>query len=423
MVDRSRTVETVTIAEPARGVVRASTFSSLRHRNYRLLWMGSLISSSGDWMDQIAFNWLVYAITGSAVALGLVNLCRLAPILVFTLVGGVIADRVERRRLMFTTQTVAMLLAFALAILVSTHLVQLWMVLVIAAARGVMMSFNQPARQSLISELVPKDDLTNAIALNSATLNMTRVFGPAIGGLLIASVGVAGAFYLNAASFLAVLYGLARMRFAARAPGAGGRRGLLGDLAEGLNYIRGQPALRTLVALALVPMVFGMPYMTMLTLFAKDVLQVGGGGLGLLTAASGVGAVLGALTVASLPGTAHRGHLMLAGLVAFGLALLAFSFSPWLWLSLATLVAVGLAQQVYMATNNTLIQAYAAEKYRGRVVSTLFLNRGMAPLGTMLASIGAALFSVRVAVGSMAFVLVVLAVLAARFAPAARDLS
>src|SRR5581483_10018615 len=214
-----------------------STFSSLRHRNYRLLWMGTLVSSSGDWMDQIALNWLIYSLTGSAVYLGILNLCRLAPILVFTLIGGVVADRVERRRLMFTTQTFAMLLALLLAVLVSTGVVQVWMVLVIAIGRGVMMSFNQPARQSLISDLVPQEDLMNAIALNSATLTLTRVIGPAIGGVLIVWVGVAGAFYLNAASFLAVLYGLALMRFAERKVKA--KRGVLHDLVEGVRYLRG----------------------------------------------------------------------------------------------------------------------------------------------------------------------------------------
>src|SRR5215208_369530 len=192
---------------------------SLRHRNYRLLWSGTLISSSGDWMDQVALNWLVYELTDSAFSLGILNLCRLLPILLFTLIGGVVADRFERRRMLIVTQTVAMILAFALAILVSTGIVfrdtQLGflMVLVVAVGRGMMMSFNQPARQSLISDLVPSELLTNAVALNSATLNLTRVIGPVIGGLLIASIGTAGAFYFNGASFVAVLWGLALMRF------------------------------------------------------------------------------------------------------------------------------------------------------------------------------------------------------------------
>jgi MFS family permease len=342
------------------------------------------------------------------------------PILIFTLLGGVVADRVERRRLMMLTQTAALLLALALAVLVSTGLVQIWMVLLVAVGRGIMMSFNQPARQSLISELVPRHDLMNAIALNSATLNLTRVLGPALGGVLIATIGVAGVFYLNAASFLAVLYALAVMRFPEFVPRA--HRSVLVDLTGGLRYLAGHAVLRTLVLLALLPMVFGIPYMTMLTVFAKDVLAVGATGLGLLTACSGVGAVAGALFVASLYEFDRRGRLMLAGLVAFGVALLVFAFSPALWLSMLALVAVGASQQVYMATNNTLIQIHVDEEFRGRVLSTLFLNRSMVPLGTMLAGLGTAVFGVQVTVGAMAATLVVMALLAARLAPAARDL-
>ncbi|MBI4301887.1 MAG: MFS transporter [Chloroflexi bacterium] len=398
-----------------------STFNSLQHRNYRLLWLGTLISSSGDWMDQIAFSWLVYQQTGSAIYLAVVNLCRMAPIMVFTLIGGVVADRVERRRLMFTTQTVAMLLALLLAVLVSTGLIQLWMILLIAVGRGVMMSFNQPARQSLISELVPQNDLANAIALNSATLNLTRIIGPAIGGVLIASVGVAGAFYLNAASFLAVLYGLALMRFP-ELTRAAHRDGVLTDLVSGVRYLYGQPALRTLVLLALVPLVFGMPYNTMLAVFAKDVLKIGGGGLGLLTACSGIGALAGSLSVASFPITSHRGRLMLAGLVGFGLSLIVFATSHWLWLSLLALMAIGVSQQVYMTTNNTLIQTYVDKEYRGRILSTLFLNRGMVPLGTMIAGFGTATFGAPVTITGMAAVLVLMALAATIIAPAARKI-
>ena len=395
----------------AKRLALPTAFESLRHRNYRLLWIGSLISNSGDWMDQVALNWLVYQLTGSAVSLGLLNLCRLLPILAFTLIGGVVADRVERRRLMFTTQTAAMSLAFILAVLVSTGLVQFWMVLVVAVGRGIALSFNQPARQSLISELVPRPSLMNAIALNSATLNLTRVIGPAIGGLLIASVGVAGAFYVNGASFLAVLWGLALMRFPERAPRP--RRGMLSDLAGGVRYVAGHPSLRGLVVLALVPMIFGMPYMSMLTVFARDVLEVGASGLGLLTACSGVGAVSGALFVASRSATAGRRRVMLWGLVGFGAALIAFAVSHWLWLSAAMLVGVGFFQQLYMSLNNTLIQEDVDEEYRGRVLSTLFLNRGMVPLGTMLAGFGTDLIGAQLTTGAMATVLMLLAAFAA----------
>ncbi len=412
-------------AEGGRRFRLPAAFESLQHRNYRLLWTGSLISSSGDWMDQVALNWLVYELTSSAFSLGILNLCRLVPILLFTLIGGVVADRFERRRMLFVTQTVAMVLAFALAVLVSTGVIfqdrqaGFVMVLVVAVGRGMMMSFNQPARQSLISDLVPKELLTNAIALNSATMNLTRVIGPAIGGLLIASVGTAGAFYFNGASFLAVLWGLALMRFPPRVIRQH-KKGIAADLAGGIRYVANRAELRTLVVLALVPMIFGMPYMTMLTVFARDVLKVGGTGLGLLTACSGFGAVCGALFVAARGARMNRQRLMLIGLVCFGVSLISFSLSPWFWVSASMLTAAGFSQQVYMAVNNTLIQEDVDPEYRGRVLSTLFLNRGFVPLGTMMAGFGADVFGAPLTIGAMASVLVLLALGAARLGTAGR---
>lgn len=394
-----------------------ATFVSLRHRNYRLLWVGTLISSSGDWMDQVAFNWLVYDLTGSPVFLGLVNLCRMAPILAFTLVGGVVADRVERRKLLFTTQVIAMVLALGLAWLVVSGLVQVWMVMLVAAARGLTMSFNQPARQSLVSELVPARDLQNAIALNSAALNLTRILGPSVGGLLIAWVGVSGAFLVNGLSFLAVLYGLAQMRFPSR-PGERTRASLWCELRDGVRYSASHRGLRLLIPLALLPLVFGMPYMSMLTVFAKDVLHAGSSGLGVMTAAAGAGAVLGALVVAGrAPGRPTQ--RMLLALWGFGLSLVAFALAPAMWLAVPALLAVGASQQVFMATNNTLIQTIVDPRYRGRVLSTLFLNRGMVPLGTIVAGALAATIAPQVAIAALAACLVTMAALFARAGRAA----
>jgi MFS family permease len=327
------------------------------------------------------------------------------------LIGGVVADRADRRRLMFTTQTVAMVLAFVLAALVSTGVVQFWMVLVVAIGRGVALSFNQPARQSLISELVPRESLQNAIALQSATVNLTRVLGPTIGGILIVTVGVAGAFYVNGASFIAVLFGLSQMRFPERKARVHG--GMLTELVSGVRYVAAHPSLRTLVILALAPMIFGQPYQTMLAVFASDVLNVGGSGLGLLMSCTGVGAMTGALFVASRKGTGRRRSLMLYGLVGYGVALLAFAASHWLVVSAACLIATGFCQQLYNALNNTLIQEDVDEQYRGRVVSTLYLNRGMVPLGAMLAGFGTDLIGPQLTTGAMAAILVVMAVLAA----------
>jgi MFS family permease len=356
-------------------------------------------------MDQMALNWLVYQITGSAVALGLLNLCRFVPILLFTLIGGVVADRWPRRRLLFSTQAVAMFLAFILAILVSTGTVQFWMVLIIAVGRGMMMSFNQPARQSLISELVPRSSLTNAIALNSATLNFTRILGPAIGGVLIATVGIAGAFYANGASFLAVLVSLMLMDIPATK--ARVRKGMLGDLVDGLRYLMGETRLRTLVVFALVPMILGMPYMTMLSVFAQDILGAGGAGLSILTASTGLGALVGALIVAGAA-LRQRRRVMMVALIGFGVSLIGFSFSHWLWASAIALAAAGLSQQVYMSLNNTLIQESVDDAYRGRVLSTMFLNRGMVPMGSMLAGFGTSLAGAPVTIGAMAALLVLM---------------
>jgi MFS family permease len=393
------------------------TFASLRHRNYRILWSGTMISQSGDWMDQIALNWLVYDLTGSALALALLNLCRLVPITLFTLVGGVVADRVERRSLLFITQSVAMVLALALAVVVSTGYVEFWMVLVVGVGRGVMMSFNQPARQSLISDLVPRELLTNAIALNSATMNLTRVIGPMIGGILIVTVGVAGAFYVNGLSFVAVLYGLTQMRFPPRQ--ARPRKSMAADLVGGIRYLKGNPPLRTLVILALAPMILGMPYMTMLTVFARDVLAVGGDGLGLLTACAGGGAVVGAIFVASRAREAGSGRRqqMLVGLAIFGLMLALFAMSPRLWLSSLLLLGVGFGHQMFMALNNSIVQEEVDPEFRGRVVSTLFMNRGLVPLGTMLAGVGTDLIGAPATMGMMGIALCLMAVLARLVGP------
>jgi MFS transporter, DHA1 family, staphyloferrin A biosynthesis exporter len=391
------------------------SLASLQHRNYRLLWFGNLISQSGDWMDQVAFSWLIYEMTHSTVSLALINVCRAGPILLFTLIGGVIADRVERRRLLFVTQFILMVLAFILAGLITAGLLQVWMAFVIATARGVTNSFNQPARQSLISELVPPEDLPNAIALNSATLNMTRVIGPATGGILIATIGVAGAFYINAVTFIAVLYGLAIMQFPQRVANAK-QGGMLNDLVAGIAYLRRETALRTLVILALVPMVLGQPYQTMLTVFSKDVFHSGSTGLGLMQAVAALGALTGALMFASARDSRHFNEKMLLGLIGFGAGLLIFCLMPSLWLAVIPLFLSGVFMQTYQVSNNTLLQLKVDPEYRGRVLSTLFLQRGMVPVGTMLAGVLATAVGPQIALGGMALALVLIGILAFPYA-------
>ncbi len=383
--------------------------SSLRHRNYMLLWVGTLISQSGDWMDTVALNWLILVLTDSPFYLGAFNLFRAVPMLVLLLFAGVVVDRMERRKILMITQSAAMVLAFALAVLVSTGLVQVWHIFLLGTLRGVIMSFNMPARQALISELVPRSDLANAVALNSATMNLCRILGPAIAGVLIAGVGLSSPFYLNGLSFLAVLYTM-RAMFLPDREDRPARAPLLREMQEGLTYIRGNSTILTLVIIAVVPMFLGQPYIAMLTVFAKDVLEVGPMGLGLLTAGSAAGAVSGALAVASLGDFRRKGLLMMGSLFAFGVTLLIFSMSSWPVVSVIAVVMVGAAGTVYNSSNNTILQLLAPDHLRGRIMSTLFLNRAMVPMGTAAIGAAASVLGAPIAMGGAAALIIILAV-------------
>jgi MFS transporter, DHA1 family, staphyloferrin A biosynthesis exporter len=322
---------------------------------------------------------------------------------------------VQRRKLLFSTQAVMMLLAFMLAALVSSGSVNIWLIYAIALGRGVTMAFNQPARQSLISELVPNEDLPNAVGLSSATVNLTRVIGPSIAAAIIGTVGVKLVFWVNAFSFLAVLYSLVLMSFPAWEP-MHRNRSVFADLKEGITYLRHEAGLRLLVILALLPMVLGQPYQIMLTVFAKDVFKSGGSGLGIMQATAAAGAVMGALIVASSRGSSRFHKQMMAGLLGFGFMLSLFVISPSMWVALPILLLIGLAQQVYQTSNNTMLQMNVAPEYRGRILSTLFLQRGMVPLGTVMAGVLTSALGPRVAMGSMAVSLLIIGVLVLPYA-------
>ncbi|MHB8577932.1 MAG: MFS transporter [Dehalococcoidia bacterium] len=388
---RSTVIATPDAGPPIRTTGGGGMFSSLRHRNYRLLWIGTVVSSSGDWMDIAALYYLVYHLTKDPFYLTAYSLVRAVPILSLTLFGGVLSDRIERRKLLFWTQTLAMILATLLAVLVSGGWITVWEVLVIGFGRGVMMAFNQPARQSLVSELVPVQDLQNAIALSSASFRLTSVLGPSIGAVAIAIAGLQGAFWLNAASFLVLLWCLIAMQFPARVE-AIGRAGMLSSLVEGIGYLRRHRQLGPLVLLATMPMVFGQSYLYILPVFASDVLHVGAVGNSFLVASSGVGGLLCALVIAAAHGCRRRGWLMTVGLIVFGGGLVAFALAKLFWLSLFFLFIAGIGSMAYQTTNSTLVQEIVDPPYRGRVLSTLSLNIGFVPLGTALASTMITLF-------------------------------
>jgi MFS family permease len=400
---------------------KADMFSSLRHRNYRLFWIGTLLSHIGDWMDNVAFNWLMWELTGSGAFLGLLALFRSAPILVFTLFGGALADRMERRRLLQLTQFAAMILALTLAALVLTDVVKVWHVFAIAAGRGIVMSINMPTRQAMLSDVVERKDLTNAIALNSATMNLTRILGGSIGGILITIIGTGGVFLVNGLSTTILIGSLALMVIPPVATPAR-RRSLVRSIGDGLTYIKGSDTLRSLIILALAPMVLGMPYMTLLPIFADDVLGIGNEGYGVLVAFTGLGAMAGALTIAATANMRHRGRTMLLLMIVFGVMLFAFSRSSHPALSYALLLGVGAGQTTYMALNNTLLQTHASDEMRGRVMSVFFLNRGMVPLGTVGAGFATEFIGVQWTVTAMASVLIALGLAALVFLPRLRAL-
>lgn len=382
------------------------TFNSLKYREYRLLWTGQLFSTAGDWMDQIALNWLVFTLTGSAVWLAILNLTRLAPMLIFGLVAGITADRYDRRKVMLVTNVASMLLAVALAIVVTTGVVEVWMVLLIGAGRGIFNSFNLPSRQSLIADIVPRYSLTNALALNSMVLNTTRLVGPALGGVMIATVGIAAAFWLNAASFLAVIAMLLLMRIPLRTNFV--KDSPLESMKEGLRFVAQHRAIASLLILALIPVTLALPYQAMLPVFAEQVLDIGAVGFGLLTSASGLGALMGGLGVATWGDARGRGRVMAIGIMVMGIALIGFAFSVTPWLSFILVMFIGVGQTSYMTSNNAMLQSLTPQPMRGRVASLSFLNRGLMPLGAVVAGVGVETIGPAAAIATMGVLVIVL---------------
>lgn len=393
----------------------------LRHRNYRLLWTGTLVSNSGDWMDQVALNWLVLETTGSAFYLGLVNLCRAVPILALTLIGGVAADRFERRRLMMASQAFGMVLAITLAALVALGQTQIWIILAIAAGRGAMVAFNQPARHSLVSEVVPKHILPSAIALSSLTFNLTKIIGPLLAGIIIATWGTAACFAVNASSFVAVLWTLALMQFPPRAERERGES-VLQSLRVGFGYLGTNRLVLLLVLVAFIPVFFGGPYLQLLALFAVEVFKGGPDTVGMLTASAALGAMAGALVLATVPAATRSGFVMLLVMLAYGAVICAFAVTGnFIWAS-ALLMLVGAGQIACNAINNILLQTIVPDAVRGRVLSVLLLNKGLVQLGTFAVATLAAFTGVRWAMLASGSVVVAAAILLLLLSPALRRL-
>jgi MFS family permease len=359
---------------------------AFRHRNYRLFFAGQGISLIGTWMQRVALNWLVYRLTGSALLLGVVNFTGQVPTLAFAPFAGVLADRYDRHRLLIATQALAMLQAAAIAALVLTDVVAVWQLVLLSLFLGVVNAFDTPIRQSMVVEMVDnREDLGNAIALNSSMMNGARLIGPSIAGLLIAAVGEGICFLLNAVSYVAVIAALRAMRLTST-PARRRHPRLWQAWREGVVYALESIPIRSVLLLLAVVSFMGMPYATLLPIFAQDVLRGGAQTLGFLMSAAGIGALMGALYLAMRRTVLGLETVLVAAAALFGIGLVAFSLSRLAWLSLGLMVLVGFGMMVHTASSNTLVQTLVDDDKRGRVMSLYTMAlRGMVPLGSLCA--------------------------------------
>jgi MFS family permease len=372
---------------------------ALRHRNFQLFFGGQLISLIGTWMQTVAQSWLVYRLTGSGLKLGAVGFASQIPVFLIAPLGGIVADRSNRRYVVIATQTASMLLALVLAALTLLHYVKVWQVFVLAALLGVVNAFDIPGRQSFLVDMVGKEDLMNAIALNSSMFNGARVIGPAVAGILVARLGEGWCFFANGVSYIAVIVGLLLMHVQAPAR-ISAQASPWEHLVEGFQFVSRTAPIRALLMLLGVVSVTGMPYVVLMPIFADKILHSGGQEfasligshdlgavrLGILMGAAGVGALLGALTLAVRSGVKGLGTWVTVCCAGFGVSLMLFAFSKSFWISVLLLLPVGYFIMLQMASSNTLIQVMVPDALRGRVMalySMMFM--GMAPLGALLA--------------------------------------
>ncbi|MFL5807658.1 MAG: MFS transporter [Roseiflexaceae bacterium] len=368
------------------------TFAALRHRNYNLWFRGQIVSLMGTWMQQTAQGYLIFELTRSPAYLGYVGFAAGVPAWLFTLYGGVVADRVEKRKLLLATQTSMMLLAFILAALVFSGLVQPWHILVLAFGLGIANAFDAPARLAIVSEMVSREDLTNAIALNATMFNTGSAIGPAVAGLAYALVGPAWCFTINGLSFIAVIAALLMMKVAPRATPT--RRGTAwAELLEGLRYIIAEPAIRTLMLLVATTALFGISSSTLFPAWAVQILGGDATTTGLLQSARGLGALISALLIASLGRNNFKGRLLTIGSFVFPLLLLVFALIRWLPLALLVLLGTGMAVILIMNLANALVQMLAPDALRGRIMAIYSLTFfGLVPVGALWAGASAEYF-------------------------------
>ena len=366
---------------PARGL--PTTLRALKHRNFQLFFGGQLVSLIGTWMQSVAQSWLVYRLTGSSLLLGSVGFASQIPVFLASPLGGMVADRYNRQRVVIGTQIASMVLASILAALTLTDRVTVPEIFVLAALLGIVNAFDIPARQSFLVDMVGKEDLMNAIALNSSMFNGARIVGPALAGILVAKIGEGWCFFANAVSYVAVIIGLHMMRVQPRFHRPTGPP--LAHIIEGFRFVRNTAPIRAILFLLGLVSLVAMPYTVLMPIFADRILHGGARGLGILMGATGVGALLAALMLATRTGVHGLGRWVMFSCAGFAVTLFAFALSRNFWLSTALLVPVGFCMMLQMSSSNTLIQAMVPDHLRGRVMSVYsMMFMGMAPFGAFL---------------------------------------
>lgn len=383
--DESRVIFTTVETMPEPTGRFPKMVAALHHHNFRLFWFGQMISLVGTWMQNVARGWLVLQMTNSPFLLGLVSMIGTLPVLFVAPIGGALADKLNKRTVVISTQITAMLLAFALATLILTKHVQYWHIVVLASILGVTMAIDAPTRQSFIVEMVGKKDLLNAIALNSSIFNLARILGPALAGLIISAIGIVLCFYVNGISYLAVIAGLFMMK-GNFSPVKKKNTHVIRDIRDGFGYARHDRNIMSLITLVALSSIFIMPYAMLMPVFARDILNVGAKGLGILLASAGVGALVGALTLALFSDYRKKGRFVMAGTTTFVTATVLFSFSNNYHLSLLLLLFIGWGMVMQNASINSLLQTIAPDHLRGRIMSLYVLFfMGMMPFGSFQA--------------------------------------
>jgi MFS family permease len=400
----------------------ARTFSSLRYPDYRSLWFGTMLMAGGQWIQQLTLGWLLYDMTGSAFLLGALNGLRAVPFLIAGPMAGVAADRMDRRMLLLATQPVLVITSLVMGALVIVGWAEVWHLFVFTLVSAMAWSFNQPVRQSLVPNLVPKQQLMNAVALEQSVFNVMKVLGPTLAGLLIAWFGAGGNFFVQSAAYAGVLATIYLMRVPPT-PTEARKSSARENLNEGFAFVWHNPLIRTIMVVSLVPQICAMPYLALMPVFQKDVLMVGPEGLGLLFAAPGVGAVPTMLLLATV---AHRirrtGLLLLISILLLGLFLFLFSRTTSLPVALLVLTAMGACHLTYLAAASTILQTLVPDALRGRVTSLYMFDRGLAPIGALLAGLSTELVGAPTTLAMMGGVVIVLAAIVSWRVPRLRSL-